>query len=406
MLLSRARNLAAEHDDLAKRLDTEYDNSIAKKIGSLSHIVSTLKEWEDSQNVCCIACNRLEDADQSGQSLKELSSIISDPSSDQELRSLAEEELASTTESSFSLATALQVALVPEHPFAHLPCLIEIRPGAGGDEAGLFVGDLVRMYTAYCKSNGFPCSIITLDTDGSSGGDMVQEAVLEINKSGAYEHFRCESGVHRVQRVPLTETKGRTHTSAVSVSVLPSFPEEGSSDGQEGAADEDPDSDTYVSAADVRAETMRARGAGGQHVNTTDSAVRLTHVPTNITVLVRDQRSQQKNRAKAWQILRARVAQVRREAREEETAKLRQGIVGVARMGRGDKIRTYNWGQQRVTDHRCGLSINRLDDVILGGASLEQIMKEVKGWLQNQDLRILIAEEQAAQQKAEKDSEK
>ncbi|KAK5279289.1 Peptide chain release factor 1, mitochondrial, partial [Cryomyces antarcticus] len=210
------------------------------------------------------------------------------------------------------------------------------------------------------------------DPNGSDA--PLQEAVLEVETSGAYGVLRCEAGVHRVQRVPATESKGRTHTSAVSVLVLPSFPIDDSEVSGE-INFNDPNSDYYVDPKDVRTDVMRAKGAGGQHVNTTDSAVRLTHLPTGTVVAIQDSRSQPKNREKAWHLLRSRLAQARREAREEEMVQMRRSVVGVAKMGRGDKIRTYNWGQQRVTDHRSGLSVHDLDDVLEGGDSLEKVME-------------------------------
>lgn len=296
-----------------------------------------------------------------------------------------------------SLKGQLQASLVPIHPFAELPCLLELRPGAGGSEAGLFAGDLLRMYQAYCKRHGLRVNLLKLDYETASGTgseSQIQEAILEVDGAGAYELLRCEAGVHRVQRVPATESKGRTHTSAVAVIVMPNFP----SDGSEGLGQEsfkDPASDFYVSSSDVRVDVMRARGAGGQHVNTTDSAVRLTHIPTGTVVAVQESRSQQQNRAKAWQILRARIAQAKREAREEELAQLRLSVVGVAKMGRGDKVRTYNWSQQRVTDHRSGITLHHLDDILQGGDSLDKVMDSVKAWLRERDVEGLIADEEA-----------
>ena len=296
-----------------------------------------------------------------------------------------------------SLKGQLQASLVPIHPFSELPCLLELRPGAGGSEAGLFAGDLLRMYQAYCKRHGLRVNLLKLDYETASGTgseSQIQEAILEVDGAGAYEMLRCEAGVHRVQRVPATESKGRTHTSAVAVIVMPNFP----SDGSEGLGQEsfkDPTSDFYVSSSDVRVDVMRARGAGGQHVNTTDSAVRLTHIPTGTVVAVQESRSQQQNRAKAWQILRARIAQAKREAREEELAQLRLSVVGVAKMGRGDKVRTYNWSQQRVTDHRSGITLHHLDDILQGGDSLDKVMDSVKAWLRERDVEGLIADEEA-----------
>ena len=372
-LLSRARALSAEHAQLSQQLESQYDSHAAKKAGSLATVAAALSNWE--------AANK---------NLPELQQLIRDPSTDAELRSLATEDFEATHKQLASLSTNLQMSLIPTHPFAALPCLLELRPGAGGDEAAIFAGDLLRMYTGFCKARGLRCSILSLDTEAATGNDdKILEAVLEIDNPSAYDLFRCEAGVHRVQRVPATEAKGRTHTSAVSVLVLPSFPEQGPEDESEAGFD-DPASDYYIDASEVKVETMRSSGAGGQHVNTTDSAVRLTHLPTNTTVMVQEQRSQMKNRQKAWQVLRARLAQRRREAREEEVAALRGGRVG---MGRGDKVRTYNWGQQRVTDHRAGITVHNLDDVMEGGQNLEKVMDAVKVWMKTQDLEALMAEE-------------
>lgn len=282
-----------------------------------------------------------------------------------------------------------------------MPCLIEIRPGAGGDEAGIFAGNLLQMYQGYCKRRDLRVNILKFDATKVYGLEhSVQEVVLEIENPGAYDMFRCEAGVHRVQRVPATEVKGRTHTSAVSVQVLPSFPTQ--EDDELAAINfEDPSSDYYINPTEVKTEIMRARGAGGQHVNTTDSAVRLTHVPTITVVTMQDSRSQHQNRVKAWQILRARLAQARRDAREEEMAQLRLSTVGVARMGRGDKVRTYNWGQQRVTDHRSGITLHHLDDILEGGESLDKVMASVKAWLKSQDLELLVANGKSAGREAE-----
>jgi peptide chain release factor 1 len=319
--------------------------------------------------------------------------LIADSTADKELKSLAAEEVEESKASLNILTTQLKASLVPKHPFGQLGCLLELRPGAGGNEAAIFAGDLLRMYQAFCKRNRLRASIIKLEQEQRDGAEQIQEAILEIESQGAYDILRCEAGVHRVQRVPATEKQGRTHTSAVSVLVLPSFPENiADSLGEESF--DDPNSDYYIDPKDVRTDVMRARGAGGQHVNTTDSAVRLTHIPTGTVVAMQDSRSQHKNRQKAWQILRSRLAQSRREAREEELAQMRLSVVGVAKMGRGDKIRTYNWGQQRVTDHRSGLTLHHLDDIMQGGNSLDDIMKSVRLWRMERDLEALAADEQ------------
>jgi len=381
-LLMRARNMACEHDQLSKEMLDGFDPKISKRIGELKGVTAALKEWEDTQN-----------------SISELEALLKDPATDQELRELAIEDLASTRSELGTLSLNLTTSLTPKHPFQDLPCLIEIRPGAGGSEAALFAGDLVKMYRAYCARRNLRVSILEYQTaeGDSSESSPLQEAILEVESAGAYGELRCEAGVHRVQRVPATETRGRTHTSAVSVLVLPSLPTNGSEGLSIAEIDvEDPTSDYYVNPIEVRTDVMRARGAGGQHVNTTDSAIRLTHIPTNTVVNMQDSRSQHKNREKAWQLLRSRIAQARREAREEEVVALRRNVIGVAKMGRGDKIRTYNWGQQRVTDHRSGLSVYNLDDVMDGGEELDKIMDSVKVWLGDQEIAGLIADEEAA----------
>jgi peptide chain release factor 1 len=374
--------MACEHDQLSKEMLDGFDPKISKRIGELKGVTAALKEWEDTQN-----------------SISELEALLKDPATDQELRELAIEDLASTRSELGTLSLNLTTSLTPKHPFQDLPCLIEIRPGAGGSEAALFAGDLVKMYRAYCARRNLRVSILEYQTaeGDSSESSPLQEAILEVESAGAYGELRCEAGVHRVQRVPATETRGRTHTSAVSVLVLPSLPTNGSEGLSIAEIDvEDPTSDYYVNPTEVRTDVMRARGAGGQHVNTTDSAIRLTHIPTNTVVNMQDSRSQHKNREKAWQLLRSRIAQARREAREEEVVALRRNVIGVAKMGRGDKIRTYNWGQQRVTDHRSGLSVYNLDDVMDGGEELDKIMDSVKVWLGDQEIAGLIADEEAA----------
>jgi peptide chain release factor 1 len=376
--------MASEHDKLAKETSETFDAKISKRIGELKSVATALKEWEDTQD-----------------SLNELHALLKDPTTDQELRELAADDLATTASQLETLSQNLATALTPKHPFEDLPCLIEIRPGAGGGEAALFAGDLLRMYKSYCSRKNMRVSMLKYETaDGdsdASGESPLTEAVLEVETPGAYGKLRSEAGVHRVQRVPATESKGRTHTSAVAVLVLPSLPVSASEAQEMWEADlNDPTSDYYVNPTEVRTDVMRARGAGGQHVNTTDSAIRLTHIPTNTVVSMQDSRSQHKNRDKAWQLLRSKLAQARREAREEEAVKLRRGVIGVAKMGRGDKVRTYNWGQQRVTDHRSGLSVHNLDDVMEGGHDLDKTIDSVKTWLGEREIEGMLAEEEAA----------
>jgi peptide chain release factor 1 len=375
-LLSRARAIAAEHATLSKKLATDYDAAASKRLGELSSTTSAIKEYDKAHSAW-----------------DELQALLK--SSDKELRELAEDDVDSTQEKVSQAAQALKESLIPIHPFAHLPCLVEIRPGAGGDEAALFAGDLLRMYEAYCSRTGLRTTRLKYETaDGQvsavgSGGVHVQEAVLEVDSAGAYGILRCEAGVHRVQRVPATESKGRTHTSAASVLVLPSVPSDGG--GEEDF--NDPKSDYYISPTDVRIDVMRAQGAGGQHVNKTESAVRLTHIPTNTVVSVQDSRSQLANREKAWQLLRSRLAQQKREEREEELVRLRRGA-GAGKVGRENKVRTYNWGQQRVSDHRSGVDVRNLNEVMEGGEALEKVMESVRAWMGEQEVLGLVAEEE------------
>jgi peptide chain release factor 1 len=327
--------------------------------------------------------------------------LLKDPTTDSELRELAVEDLESTSSQLEAISRNLATSLTPKHPFEDLPCLLEIRPGAGGSEAAIFAGDLLRMYKLYCSKKNMRTTLLKYETaDGdtdASGVRPLAEAVLEIEGAGAYGQLRSEAGVHRVQRVPSTEKQGRTHTSAAAVLVLPNFPTSGSEGLEIWQADlNDPNSDYYVNPTEVRTDVMRASGAGGQHVNKTDSAVRLTHIPTNTVVSMQESRSQHKNREAAWQLLRSRLAQAKREAREEELMKLRRGVIGVAKMGRGDKVRTYNYGQQRVTDHRSGLSVHNLDDVMEGGDELDKVIGSVKAWLGEREIEGMLAEEEAA----------
>ncbi|OIW28545.1 release factor [Coniochaeta ligniaria NRRL 30616] len=381
-LLQRAHKLAAEHAQLSASLATDFDTKTAKRAGELGSVAAALKDYETAKA-----------------SLAELNSLLS--STDAELRDLARDDVAPTTAQLDSAARRLSIALTPKHPFADMPCLIEFRPGPGGLESRFFTDSLFKMYQAYCTRKGYRFKVVkyeTSDQAGSASGyaseSPLQEAVLEIEDEGAYEIFRAEAGIHRVQRVPSTEKSGRTHTSAAALWVLPSLAENTTSDQE--ADFSDPESDFYIDVSEVKSEVMRARGAGGQHVNKTESAIRLTHVPTGIAVSMQDHRSQHRNREAAWKVLRSRLAQRRREEREELARSLRSSVLAKNQVTRGDKIRTYNYQQDRCTDHRSGVDVHNLPDVLAGGEAFERIIESVREYLVQNDIEAAIADEQVA----------
>lgn len=376
-LLLRARSLSEEHGQLEKALAEEFDTEKAKRLGEIQQVATAFRDLETAES-----------------SLGELQEILK--SSDTELHADAHKELEATKAQLGQLSHNLTVSLTPKHPFAHMSCLIEIRPGPGGQEGRLFACSIYNMYRQFCLRKGYRSRVVKVDiTDGASNPlDQevpIAEAIIEILDDGAYGEFRTEAGMHRVQRVPKTEKMGRTHTSAVAVWVMPSFPETES----DPADWENPDSDFYIASEDVKLEKMRASGAGGQHVNKTESAIRLTHIPTGIQVSMQDNRSQHRNREVAWRLLRSRVAQVRREEREEEAERLRNTVLSKDKLTRADKIRTYNYGQDRCSDHRSGLSVHNLPDVLAGGDTLGKVIDSAKDWVIGTEVRALIAEEEA-----------
>jgi peptide chain release factor 1 len=270
---------------------------------------------------------------------------ILDTERDEEFRDMAKADLALQETEKEKLEAELKSLLVPKDPEDDRDVLIEIRAGTGGDEASIFAGDLARMYTRYCETLGWQVSIANAN-DGSAGG--YKEVVLEVNGQNVYGRMKFESGVHRVQRIPETETKGRVHTSAASVAVLPE-------------ADE---VDVQINDADIRMDVFRASGAGGQHVNRTESAVRLTHIPTNTVVECQAERSQHKNRETAMKMLKTRIYEAAVRKHEDEIAARRKTLVSTG--DRSAKIRTYNYPQGRITDHRINLSMYNLEAFMNG----------------------------------------
>ena len=265
---------------------------------------------------------------------------------DPELRALAGEELAAAELLREQLEAELQLLLLPRDPDDDANVFLEIRAGTGGDEAAIFAGDLFRMYSRYVESRGWQFEVIG-QRPGEHGG--YREIISRVVGGGVYGRLRFESGTHRVQRVPATESQGRIHTSACTVAVMPEVAEV---DG------------VQIDPADLRIDTFRSSGAGGQHVNVTDSAVRITHLPTGTVVECQDERSQHKNRAKALALLQARLLTAERERQHREQAQLRRGLVGTG--DRSERIRTYNFPQGRITDHRIGLTLYQLDSVLEG----------------------------------------
>lgn len=266
---------------------------------------------------------------------------------DAEMREMAKVELAEAEAKLEQLQHDLQILLLPRDPNDDHPCYLEIRAGAGGDEAGIFAGDLFRMYSRYAEQKGWKVSIVSAN-EGEHGG--YKEVIAHVSGDGAYGRMKFESGGHRVQRVPETESQGRVHTSACTVAVLPEVPEAEAVD---------------INPADLRVDTYRASGAGGQHVNRTDSAIRITHIPSGFVVECQDERSQHKNRAKAMAVLQARLNQAEVDKVREQEQSTRRSLVGSG--DRSERIRTYNYPQGRVSDHRINLTLYRLDEV-LGGA--------------------------------------
>ena len=285
--------------------------------------------------------------------LSELESALEDPETDDDFKELAKEEIEKLREKIPQLQKELKIMLIPKDEADEKNAIIEIRAGAGGDEAGLFAADLLRMYQKYAEFKKWKFELLYAH---ESGIGSIKEASANISGKGVFAYLKFESGVHRVQRVPVTESSGRVHTSTATVAVLPEAEEV----------------DLKIDDSDLKIDVMRASGAGGQHVNKTESAVRITHIPTGIVVYQQDERSQHMNRLKAMKILRSRLYEMERQKLQNERASNRRSQVGTG--DRSERIRTYNYPQGRITDHRINLTLYKLPQ-IMEGAALEEVIK-------------------------------
>ena len=284
--------------------------------------------------------------------IADLDALVADPVNDAEMRKLADAEKPALQARKEQLERQIQLALIPKDAMDDHNAILEIRAGTGGDEAALFAGDLFRMYERYAALQGWKTEIMAI-SEGTKGG--FKEIVAEVRGRGVFAKLKFESGVHRVQRVPDTESSGRIHTSAATVAVLPEVEEV----------------DIKINEDDLKIDTMRAQGAGGQHVNKTESAIRITHLPTGTIVFVQEERSQHKNKAKAMTMLRAKLYDAQRSKLDAERAADRRGQIGSG--DRSERIRTYNFPQGRVTDHRINLTLHKLPQVMEGEALHEVI---------------------------------
>lgn len=357
LLLKRAESMKKEFSDVEKKIsEGTYDIETNRKFSNLSKILEYYNKYQ-----------------QDIEALKSLQEIT-----DPELMDEVEEEIHNLVPNLIQSTSVLQTRLLPPITHSDKACILELRPGVGGSEASIFTRDLANMYINFANYKKWKYSII-LDHENSSG--FANEIILSIDEPGSYNLLRHESGIHRVQRIPATEGKGRIHTSTSAVVVLPKM-----SDGDEKSLAND---ERQFKPGEVRIDTMRAGGKGGQHVNTTDSAVRLVHIPTGIMVMQQDERSQPRNKAKAFSILRARLANLEREKEIAEQKKIRTDQVTTT--DRSDKIRTYNYPQNRVTDHRCNYSLHDIPGCT-GGYKLEEIIEKVEQSEFEERLEQLIAQ--------------
>ncbi|AKJ42437.1 peptide chain release factor 1 [Pragia fontium] len=324
-LQERHEEVQAHLGDASVIADQDRFRALSKEYAQLGDVTDCFRQWQQVQ-----------------ENLATAEMMLADP----EMREMAQEEIDEAKQQTEVLEQQLQVLLLPQDPDDERNCYLEVRAGTGGDEAAIFAGDLFRMYSRYAESRRWRVEIMSAN-DGEHGG--YKEIIAKISGDGVYGQLKFESGGHRVQRVPETESQGRIHTSACTVAILPEIPEA-----------ELPE----INPVDLKIDTFRSSGAGGQHVNTTDSAIRITHLPTGIVVECQDERSQHKNKAKALSVLGARIRAAEMQKRQSEEASTRRNLLGSG--DRSDRNRTYNFPQGRVTDHRINLTVYRLDEVMEG----------------------------------------
>lgn len=323
------------YNELSNKL---YDTAVVSDPQQYQKIMKEYKELEPLAEECKIYR-------QAKASIEEALEILNDCGSDKEMKELADEELSSAKITLEESTQKIKLLLLPKDPNDDRNVIVEIRGGAGGEEAALFCAVLYRMYSMYAEKRGFKTELLNAN-DTELGG--YKEISFMVNGQGAYSRLKFESGVHRVQRVPETETQGRIHTSTVTVAVLP----------------EAEDVELEINPTDLQIDTFRSSGAGGQHINKTESAIRITHLPTGTVVECQDERSQYKNKDKAMKVLKSRLLQAKRDEQAQAVAQERKSQVGTG--DRSERIRTYNYPQSRVTDHRIGLTLYKLDEIVNG----------------------------------------
>lgn len=314
--------------------DPEQYQKIMKEFKDIEPIVEEYKVYKQAKST-----------------VEESLELLNDSDTDKEMKELAEEELAQARITMAESQQNIKILLLPKDPNDDRNVIVEIRGGAGGEEAALFCAVLYRMYSMYAEKRGFKTELLNANETDIGG---FKEVSFMVNGQGAYSRLKFESGVHRVQRVPETETQGRIHTSTVTVAVLP----------------EAEDVELEINPADLQIDTFRSSGAGGQHINKTESAIRITHLPTGTVVECQDERSQYKNKDKAMKVLKSRLLQAKRDEQAQAVAQERKSQVGTG--DRSERIRTYNYPQSRVTDHRIGLTLYKLDEVVNG--SLDEVI--------------------------------